>query len=127
MNHVSQLFEDDVVTSPSINTGDAKGDTYVSIENLSGSNFNDTLYGSAAANAISGAEGDSFSSLNGFVQSRSGIETSRLGSCRTGLDKNLSMRVFHLAAGRIYVPCPLENASNRNRSILRPEGFGGLS
>ncbi|MDQ0322839.1 Ca2+-binding RTX toxin-like protein [Pararhizobium capsulatum DSM 1112] len=46
------------LTSPSINNGDAKGDTYVSIENLSGSNFNDTLYGSTGANAISGGNGN---------------------------------------------------------------------
>ena len=46
------------LTSPSSNTGDAKGDTYVSIENLSGSNFNDTLYGSNGANAISGGNGN---------------------------------------------------------------------
>ncbi|MDQ0323703.1 Ca2+-binding RTX toxin-like protein [Pararhizobium capsulatum DSM 1112] len=46
------------LTSPSINTGDAKGDTYVSVENLSGSNFTDTLYGSAGANAISGGNGN---------------------------------------------------------------------
>ena len=44
---------------PSNNTGDAaQGDTYVSIENLSGSNFNDALYGSNGANAISGGNGN---------------------------------------------------------------------
>ena len=37
------------LTSPASNTGDAAGDTYVSIENLIGSDFNDTLVGDAGA------------------------------------------------------------------------------
>ena len=44
---------------PANNTGDAaQGDTYVSIENLSGSNFSDALYGNGGANAISGGNGN---------------------------------------------------------------------
>ncbi|MCT4657422.1 MAG: hypothetical protein N4A65_16635, partial [Cohaesibacter sp.] len=38
--------------------GDADGDTYLSIENLSGSDHNDTLIGSASANRLSGGQGD---------------------------------------------------------------------
>lgn len=37
--------------------GDALGDTFVSIENLSGSNFGDTLVGNAGANTITGLAG----------------------------------------------------------------------
>ena len=40
------------------NTGDASGDTYVSIEDLYGSNFNDSLRGDAGSNSIWGANGD---------------------------------------------------------------------
>jgi Ca2+-binding RTX toxin-like protein len=36
------------------NTGDAKGDRYISIENLAGSSANDTLFGNNAANRIEG-------------------------------------------------------------------------
>jgi serralysin len=43
---------------PSINTNDAKGDTYSSIENLTGSKFNDTLVGSAGSNKINGYHGN---------------------------------------------------------------------
>ena len=38
--------------------GDAEGDTLTSIENLTGSNFNDTLIGNAAANLLSGIGGN---------------------------------------------------------------------
>lgn len=46
------------LANPSMNSGeDAAGDTYVSIENLTGSISNDTLRGNAAANVIDGGSG----------------------------------------------------------------------
>ncbi|MDX8355628.1 calcium-binding protein [Cognatiyoonia sp. IB215182] len=42
----------------SLNTGDAAGDTYVSIERLDGSAFDDSLYGDAAANQLHGGFGN---------------------------------------------------------------------
>lgn len=45
------------LTSPSTNTGDALGDTYVSIENLSGSAFDDRLFGNSSENVLSGGDG----------------------------------------------------------------------
>jgi Ca2+-binding RTX toxin-like protein len=42
----------------SINAGEARGDTYSLIENLTGSSFNDALYGNAVANAINGGAGN---------------------------------------------------------------------
>ena len=47
----------DLVT-PSVNTGDAAGDTYNSVENLWGSQFDDSLYGNAGVNELSGFNGD---------------------------------------------------------------------
>ncbi|RFZ86160.1 hypothetical protein D0Y60_18390 [Shinella sp. WSJ-2] len=43
---------------PSVGTGDAKGDTYSSIENLAGSSYADRLTGDAKANIIDGGAGD---------------------------------------------------------------------
>ncbi|MEQ1951534.1 calcium-binding protein [Mesorhizobium sp. CN2-181] len=44
--------------SPATNTGDAAGDTYTSIENLTGSAFADTLKGTNSTNSLIGGEGD---------------------------------------------------------------------
>ncbi len=41
-----------------INTGDAKGDVYVSIERLTGSTYADKLYGNTGANMLTGGAGD---------------------------------------------------------------------
>lgn len=46
------------LTTPAQNTGEAAGDTYNSVENLTGSNFDDILVGSAVANRISGSSGN---------------------------------------------------------------------
>lgn len=46
------------LANPALGTGDADGDTFNSIENLGGSRFNDFLYGSTGANAISGGAGN---------------------------------------------------------------------
>lgn len=45
------------LTSEQINLGDAAGDTYQEIENLTGSKFDDRLYGNAAANRLDGGAG----------------------------------------------------------------------
>jgi hypothetical protein len=46
------------LTDPTQNTGDAEGDVYVSIENLGGTAYNDSLTGDANANTINGYGGD---------------------------------------------------------------------
>jgi serralysin len=46
------------LASPAVNTGDAAGDTFASIEGLVGSDFNDVLIGDAAGNALWGIGGN---------------------------------------------------------------------
>ena len=46
------------LANPTINTGDAFGDVFVSIEYLSGSNYNDSVFGNSSKNALNGGAGD---------------------------------------------------------------------
>jgi serralysin len=45
------------LATPGVNTGDAAGDTYFSVENLAGSIFNDTLAGNSGDNILEGGYG----------------------------------------------------------------------
>ena len=53
------------LSNPAINSGDALGDTFSSIENISGSAFNDALNGNSAINAINGGAGNDI--LKGYA------------------------------------------------------------
>lgn len=46
------------LANPSINTGDAKGDAYISIENLVGSKYADHISGNAGSNNLTGGSGN---------------------------------------------------------------------
>jgi Ca2+-binding RTX toxin-like protein len=55
-----------------VNTGEAAGDTYVSIENLLGSAFEDTLIGSNGVNVLNGGAGDDRLIGNGRIDTLTG-------------------------------------------------------
>lgn len=46
------------LANPALNSGDAQGDSYIAIEGLRGSAFNDVMAGDAAANKVDGGSGD---------------------------------------------------------------------
>ncbi len=58
MNSAAGVLAD--LQNPGLNTGDAAGDTYVSIENLEGSEFGDNLSGDGGPNIIDGLGGNDF-------------------------------------------------------------------
>jgi len=53
------------LANPSINTGEARGDTYSSIENVTGSAHDDSVYGNSGDNFINGGAGDDI--LKGYA------------------------------------------------------------
>jgi len=57
------------LAGPVQNSGDALGDSYVAIEGLIGSPFNDALVGDDNANALQGGSG------NDYLQARGGVDT----------------------------------------------------
>jgi serralysin len=58
--------------SPGANTGDAKGDSYVAVEWLDGSSFNDILLGNGSANTIRGSSYPTLASGNDSLSGRGG-------------------------------------------------------
>ena len=87
------------LANPAINTGEAAGDTYISIEGLRGSNFNDTLIGDANDNFLLGGLGADV--LNGG----GGTDFAELSDSPTGVTVSLGDPAINTgeAAGDTYV------------------------
>jgi len=86
--------------NPSINSGHAAGDSYVSIEGLQGSDFADTLIGDAGRNILIGGRGaDALDGRDGFDFARY-----HLGDVTRGVTANLANAALNRgdAAGDTY-------------------------
>jgi Ca2+-binding RTX toxin-like protein len=96
------------LANPSINGGDAKGDTYVSIEQLTGSSYIDKLYGNDGANLLTGGAGND--ALHGGagadkLDGGTGTDTANYGDAKTGVTASLGNTSINTgdAKGDIYV------------------------
>lgn len=82
------------VNGPAVtNSGDAAGDTFSNIENLTGSSFNDVLIGNSGANVIDGGFGDD--ELEGLAgadvyKGGAGIDTVSFAHSNAGVTMDLS-------------------------------------
>ncbi|AZO76937.1 MULTISPECIES: calcium-binding protein [unclassified Bosea (in: a-proteobacteria)] len=87
------------LTNPALNTGDAAGDTYISIEGLRGTDFNDTLIGDAGDNYLRGRLGADL--LNGA----DGFDYADYRNATTGILASLTNSAINTgdAAGDIYI------------------------
>jgi Ca2+-binding RTX toxin-like protein len=95
------------LTTPASNTGEAAGDTYTTIENLTGSAFADTLTGDANANVLDGGAGDD--TLIGGAGADTliggaGIDTASYSTATKAVTANLATPASNLgdAAGDTY-------------------------
>ena len=72
------------LTDPSVNTGEALGDTFISIERLRGSAFDDTLVGNGQDNQLEGGAGAD------FLDGRGGVDWARYNSAPAGVTVDLT-------------------------------------
>lgn len=85
--------------TPSNNTGYAAGNSYVDIENLDGSGFNDALFGNNAANVIRGSGFPNLPSGNDQLQGRGGNDTLLGFDGNDGLSGGLGLDTLTGGAG----------------------------
>ncbi|MEZ5924506.1 MAG: calcium-binding protein [Hyphomicrobiaceae bacterium] len=83
-----------VMRDPQVNTGDAAGDTFDSIENITGTNFNDIIYGpdGSAVNVLKGGKGnDILAGLGGGdrIDGGSGTDTAIYDASLSGVTADL--------------------------------------
>jgi Ca2+-binding RTX toxin-like protein len=87
------------LATPANNTGDATGDTFISIERLRGSNFDDSLYGNGGSNTLDGGAGAD------HLDGGGGFDYARYQSATTGVIASLLNPASNTgdAAGDSYI------------------------
>jgi Ca2+-binding RTX toxin-like protein len=118
-NAVAGLIVD--LLNPENNTGEAAGDTYVSIEGIRGSEFDDELYGdnnTVIANFLMGGAGAD------LLDGRGGSDYAAYHSASTGVTASLANPGLNTgdAAGDIYVSIEHLSGSSHNDTLVGNNG-----
>lgn len=121
------------LAKPRLNTGEAKGDTYSSIENLSGSKHGDRLTGNAKENTLTGGEGRDTFVFVSKLSAKTNIDT--IGDFSHADDTialddaifgKLKLSDGHLAAGMFRDLAEKATDENKDARILYDSEHGDL-
>jgi Ca2+-binding RTX toxin-like protein len=111
------------LSNPANNTGEAAGDIYISIENLRGSNFADTLVGNGLNQFLTGGLGAD------VLDGGAGFDWADYASSVTALTADLSNPANNTgeAAGDIYIAIENLRGSDFNDVLIGDEGLNTLT
>jgi Ca2+-binding RTX toxin-like protein len=121
-DYASYIFAGAGVTAnladQALNAGEAAGDTYISIENLAGSGFDDTLVGNSGNNTLRGNGGAD------VLDGGAGTDTAEYVGALTGVTADLSNSANNTgdAAGDTYTSIENLRGSNNGADTLRGDG-----
>jgi len=102
-------------------TNDAQGDTFTSIENLTGSNYNDTLFGDSNDNVLSGGEGDDIlAGLGGDDTMTGGLgnDTIYADDGHDIVDAGVGNDTIHVSTDTNHLPVAIDGGDGVDTMIL---------